>query len=74
MERANYHTHTPRCMHAVGSEREYLEHAIKGGIQTLGFSDHSPMPYTDGFVSGIRMTMQQMPEYIDLPPRGCWDR
>ena len=65
MERANYHTHTPRCMHAVGSEREYIEHAIKGGIQTLGFSDHSPMPYTDGFVSGIRMTMQQMPEYIE---------
>ncbi len=64
MERANYHTHTPRCMHAVGSEREYIENAIKGGIKILGFSDHSPMPYTDGFVSGIRMTMAQMPEYI----------
>lgn len=65
MERANYHTHTPRCMHAVGSEREYIENAIKGGIKILGFSDHCPMPYTDGFVSGIRMTMAQMPEYIE---------
>ena len=65
MERANYHTHTPRCMHAVGSEREYIENAIKAGIKILGFSDHSPMPYTDGFVSGIRMTMAQMPEYIE---------
>lgn len=65
MERANYHTHTPRCMHAVGTEREYAECAIKAGIKSLGFSDHCPMPYKDGFVSGIRMTMEQMPEYVE---------
>lgn len=65
MERANYHTHTTRCMHAEGSEREYIEHAIKGGIKILGFSDHSPMPYTDGFVSGIRMKMEELPGYIE---------
>ena len=27
--KANYHTHTPRCGHAHGSEREYVEEAIK---------------------------------------------
>ena len=26
---ANYHTHTIRCKHAVGSEREYIESAIE---------------------------------------------
>lgn len=38
----NYHTHTARCGHAKGTEREYIETAIKKGFQTLGFSDHAP--------------------------------
>lgn len=36
----NYHTHTYRCGHASGTEREYIEQAIKHGIKVLGFSDH----------------------------------
>ena len=24
----NYHTHTPRCNHAVGSEEEYVENDV----------------------------------------------
>ena len=43
--RMNLHTHTPRCHHATGSEREYIERAIAAGLQTLGFSDHAPMPF-----------------------------
>ena len=39
---ANYHTHTVRCNHARGSEREYIETAIARGMQVLGFSDHVP--------------------------------
>ncbi len=62
---ANYHTHTVRCMHAVGSEREYIEHAIKSGFKILGFSDHVPQPYPDDFVSHIRMTMDELPGYIE---------
>ena len=27
---ANYHTHTARCGHAHGAEREYVETAILG--------------------------------------------
>lgn len=62
---ANYHTHTVRCMHAVGTEREYIEHAIKEGFKILGFSDHVPQPYPDDFVSHIRMTMDELPGYVD---------
>lgn len=38
----NYHTHTARCHHAEGADREYVEAAIKSRIKVLGFSDHSP--------------------------------
>lgn len=60
---ANYHTHTVRCKHASGSEREYIEAAIKKGFKVLGFSDHVPQPYPAGFVSGIRMDMSELPDY-----------
>lgn len=61
----NYHTHTRRCHHAVGTEREYIECAIAAGIKELGFSDHVPYRFP-GFVSGIRMAMEEVPEYIGL--------
>lgn len=61
---ANYHSHTTRCKHARGTEREYIEAAIKAGIQIMGFSDHVPCPFKDGFVSGIRMDMEQAEEYV----------
>lgn len=38
----NYHTHTYRCYHAEGKEREYIEAAIAAGITDMGFSDHAP--------------------------------
>lgn len=62
---ANYHTHTPRCHHAVGSEREYIENAIKAGFCELGFADHAPMPFDDGYVSGIRMSLDDTEEYVN---------
>jgi len=52
-------------MHAVGTEREYVEAAIEAGLEVLGFADHTPMPYKD-FVSGIRMSMDELPEYIEI--------
>lgn len=61
----NYHTHTWRCQHANGTEREYVEAAIKNGIQVLGFADHVPCPFADGFVSRIRMTMEQTQDYVE---------
>lgn len=61
---ANYHTHTWRCMHAEGTEREYVEHAIQCGLKILGFSDHAPMPYPAGYTSRVRMRMDQLEDYI----------
>jgi histidinol-phosphatase (PHP family) len=52
---ANYHTHTPRCRHAKGSEREYVESAIKAGLQVLGYADHSPQIFPAGYDSTFRM-------------------
>ena len=63
--KANYHAHTWRCQHAYGTEREYIEAAIEMGIKEFGFSDHVPCPFQDGYVSGIRMTMKQAPEYVE---------
>ena len=62
---SNYHTHTRRCNHASGSEREYIENAIAAGIKVLGFSDHAPQFYKGGFVSGIRMRTSEAPEYVE---------
>lgn len=38
----NFHTHTWRCGHATGTEKEYIEIAIENGITEMGFSDHAP--------------------------------
>ena len=65
MMTANYHTHTVRCGHASGTEREYIEAAISEGFKVLGFSDHTPQPYPKGFKSGIRMAMSELPDYTE---------
>lgn len=62
---ANYHTHTWRCHHAEGTERQYVELAIEAGIRILGFSDHAPVPFPDGYESGIRMLPGQLGDYVD---------
>ncbi len=62
---ANYHTHTPRCGHARGEEREYIEHAIRGGMKLLGFADHAPYPFPNGYHSGIRMSLAETEGYVD---------
>jgi histidinol-phosphatase (PHP family) len=61
MIKTNWHTHTARCGHAAGTDEEYVLCAIKGGIKTLGFSDHAayrePSP-------GNRMDLEMVPDYI----------
>ncbi len=61
----NLHTHTPRCNHAKGSEREYIERAIESGIRTLGFADHSPMPFEGDYYSNFRMRVEQTEDYVN---------
>lgn len=62
---ANYHTHTFRCGHATGTEREYIENAIKGGFKILGFSDHAPFRFPDGRESVYRIQTAMAQDYID---------
>jgi len=62
---ANYHTHTPRCHHAIGSEREYVERAIRAGFKKFGFADHSPMVFEGDYYSGHRMRPEEIPGYVD---------
>lgn len=60
---ANYHTHTPRCHHARGQESEYVLSAIDAGLQQLGFSDHTPYPFPEGYVSSFRMGTEELGGY-----------
>ena len=63
--RYNLHTHTYRCNHATGSDREYVEKAIESGIKVLGFSDHCPQffPNTD-YYSHFRMRPELCEDYV----------
>lgn len=63
---ANYHTHTWRCNHAEGEEEDYVKAALDKGFSILGFSDHTPYCFPDGYRSRIRMTLEQLPEYRDI--------
>lgn len=62
MLKTNYHTHTSRCGHAIGTDEEYVQKAIQGGLKTLGFSDHTPykIPY-----DRERMRYEQYDDYKD---------
>lgn len=61
---ANYHTHTARCHHADGTPREYAQAAVQNGLQILGFSDHVPYPFSNGYHSGFRMEVSETEEYV----------
>ncbi len=60
----NIHTHTYRCHHATGEDREYVEYAISHGIKTLGFSDHAPYCFPEGYYSGFRMAKEDVSDYF----------
>ena len=66
---ANYHTHTIRCGHATGSERAYIERAIKGGIKYMGFSDHIPFADRDGKEASYRVPMAERYSYVETIAR-----
>jgi histidinol-phosphatase (PHP family) len=63
--KVNYHTHTTRCHHASGTEREYVESAIKNGFKVLGFADHTPYPFPEDHSHHIRMRMHELEDYIN---------
>lgn len=60
----NYHTHTYRNHHASGTERAYIEAAIACGIRTLGFSEHAPYRFSDGYTSWFHLQPEELEEYV----------
>jgi histidinol-phosphatase (PHP family) len=66
---ANYHTHTMRCKHAVGTDEEYVLEAIKCGYKVLAFTDHSPWPLHPFESASIRMDIAELAEYVDSVQR-----
>lgn len=59
--RIDYHMHTTRCNHAVGSMDDYVKQAISVGLAEIGFSEHLPvMPEAH-----LCMSYEQMPGYVD---------
>ncbi|MBE6757530.1 MAG: PHP domain-containing protein [Ruminococcaceae bacterium] len=59
----NYHTHTFRCHHASGTEEEYVQRAVRGGITHMGFSDHFPFRFPNGLESSFRVSVSEVPLY-----------
>ena len=58
----DYHMHTPRCNHAIGTVDEYAAAALRLGLSEIGMSDHSPMP--GGFDKAWRMPRKELPDYL----------
>ena len=61
---ANYHTHTTRCFHANGTDEDFVQKALEAGLDTLGFSDHAPQPFPQGYYSTMRMYPETLTEYV----------
>ncbi|MCD7751370.1 MAG: histidinol-phosphatase [Lachnospiraceae bacterium] len=59
--KTNFHTHCKRCLHAQGTEEDYVQAAIAAGLDQLGFSDHAPFPDAD---YGLRMPYTELTEYL----------
>ena len=62
----NLHTHTYLCHHAKGTPREYIERAIAEGITSMGFSDHAPFAFPDGYQTPARVPMERGEEYMTM--------
>ncbi|MFF3956657.1 histidinol-phosphatase [Streptomyces sp. NPDC001890] len=60
------HTHHSRCGHARGGLREYVEAALSAGLDTIGFSDHSPFfgERADHHKPWVAMAKSDFPGYL----------
>ena len=61
----NYHTHTYLCRHAFGTVEEYVARAVENGIKHMGFSEHAPLRFPDGYESEARLYVDNIGEYFD---------
>ncbi len=61
------HMHTPLCKHARGNPPDYAAQAQRVGLRGITFTCHSPMPF--GWNPAPRMSIHQLPQYIDMVAR-----
>lgn len=61
---SNYHTHTWHCRHAKDREEEYVNRALEGNFQILGFADHAPYWFEGDYYSTFRMFPEEMEDYV----------
>lgn len=61
------HTHHQRCGHAEGNIREYVDEAVKLGLDFIGISDHSPFfgEEADHFKPWVAMAKSEFQSYIE---------
>ena len=59
----DYHLHTKLCKHAQGEVFEYVEEAIRQGINEIAFTDHAPLP--DNFDIAHRMEKTELDIYAN---------
>ena len=59
---ADYHVHTPLCLHAKGWPVEFAARAVELGLGELGFADHNPMPEK---FDNWRMLRDDLPRYFE---------
>ena len=62
----DYHTHTPRCNHAIGSLDEYIAKAIEQNLNEYGVNDHATMAWLPEECKQTHLGMkpEELPEYI----------
>ena len=63
----DYHLHTSLCKHAYGQIAEFVEAALRKGLEEICFSDHNPMP--GGYDPNHRMDEDEIELYVDLIDR-----
>lgn len=68
---ADYHMHTPLCRHATGEPTEYAAHALRVGLEEIGFSDHNPMIRDD--YDDWHMRIDQLDDYVEKVQRARRD-
>lgn len=65
--RVDYHIHTKLCGHAYGEMEEYVEEALRKGLNEIGFSDHIPMYFLPPEERDASIAMQEsdLPIYVE---------
>lgn len=73
----NFHTHIYLCKHAVGNVEDYVKKAIELNYESIGISDHGPLPehFHSKFYSR-RMSLEEykniyLPAILDAKKKFC---